>query len=262
MGTPFSQLLRGAKREHGSLALDVPPDWMQGPSVFGGLQAVVALEAMRTCVPSAVLRTLQVTFVAPVPSGAVVARARVLRQGKSATHVEAHLVGGDETLAVMIGVFGHARPSRALRGLRQPHVDTEQAFDMVYDPVAFPGFTQHFAARWLRGALPFSGEPTREQVVEVAMIDEGPATEGHVVAIADFVPPVALAHLDAPAPASTLTWMLEFLGDGVERQPLAGWRVDAELIAARDGYTHQAVTVWAPDGTPVALSRQSMLVFG
>jgi hypothetical protein len=38
--------------------------------------------------------------------------------------------------------------------------------------------------------------------------------------------------------------------------------VDAELVAARDGYTSQSVMLWAPDGTPVAISRQSMLVFG
>ena len=263
MSTSFSQLLRGAKREHGSVELDVPADWMQGRSLFGGLQVVIALEAMRTCVSSAALRTLQSTFVAPIPEGRVVSRARVLRQGKSATHVEARLVDpSGETLALVVGVFGHARSSKASRELRQPHVDASRALDIVYVPGAFPTFTQHFGGRWLRGSLPFSGEPCREQVVEVAVKDEGPTTEGHVVAIADFIPPVALSALDARAPASTLTWMLEFLGDDVERHPLTGWRVDAELLAARDGYTNQAVTVWAPDGTAVALSRQVMLVFG
>ena len=37
---------------------------------------------------------------------------------------------------------------------------------------------------------------------------------------------------------------------------------DAQLVAARDGYTSQAVTIYAPDGTALALSQQSMLVFG
>jgi hypothetical protein len=94
------------------------------------------------------------------------------------------------------------------------------------------------------------------------MKDDGPTTEGHVISIADFIPPVALSHLDSPAPGSTLTWMLEFLRDDVGKLPLTGWRVDAELVAARDGYTSQSVMVFGPDGTPVALSRQSMLVFG
>jgi hypothetical protein len=56
--------------------------------------------------------------------------------------------------------------------------------------------------------------------------------------------------------------MLELLCDDVRNFPLDGWRIDAELIAARDGYTNQSVMLWGPDGTAVALSRQSMLVFG
>jgi acyl-coenzyme A thioesterase PaaI-like protein len=262
MTISFSQLLRGAKRERGYVELEITSDWMQGRSVFGGLQVVVALEAMRTLVPNTTLRTLQATFVAPVPEGAVTARAEVLRQGKSATHVEARLVHGSETSAIVIGVFGHARSSKARRVPRRPHVDADRALELAYVPGAFPSFTQHFGARWLRGSFPFSGRPTDEQVLEVAMKDEGPATEGHVIAIADFIAPVALSYLDAPAPGSTLTWMIEFLRDDLQQLPLTGWRVDAELIAARDGYTNQSVTVWAPDETAVALSRQSMLVFG
>jgi acyl-CoA thioesterase len=230
--------------------------------VFGGLQVVVALEAMRTCVPNEVLRTLQATFVAPVPQGVVRARAEVLRRGKTATHVEARLVDGRETLAVVIGVFGHARPSKAARAPNRPRVDAKDPLELAFVPGLFPAFTQHFRARWLVGSLPFSAQPNHQQVIEVGMKDEGPATEGHVVAIADFIPPVALSHLDTPAPGSTLTWMLELLRNDVHRLPLDGWRVDAELIAARDGYTNQSVMVWAPDGTAVALSRQSMIVFG
>ena len=262
MLTSFSQLMRRTERERGEARLDVPSDWMQGRSVFGGLQVVVALEAMRTCVPSATLRTLQATFVAPVPEGVVRARAQVLRQGKSATHVEARLVDGSQTLAIVIGVFGHARPSKALRVPAQPHVDAEHALELTFVPDLFPSFAQHFRARWFRGSLPFSGRPAHEQVIEVGMKDEGPTSAGHVVAIADFIAPVALSYLDVPAPGSTLTWMLEFLCQDVHHLPLDGWRVDAELTAARDGYTNQSVTVWGPDGTAVALSRQTMLVFG
>jgi hypothetical protein len=58
-----------------------------------------------------------------------------------------------------------------------------------------------------------------------------------------------------------MTWMLEVL-DTFADQPLRGWRTDSEMTAARDGYTSQTTTVYAPDGRAVALSRQSMVVFG
>jgi hypothetical protein len=56
--------------------------------------------------------------------------------------------------------------------------------------------------------------------------------------------------------------MLEFLRDRFDDLPLSHWRVDAEMPAARDGYISQSVMIWAPNGVPAALSRQSMVVFG
>ena len=125
-----------------------------------------------------------------------------------------------------------------------------------------PAFTQHFRARWLRGDLPFSGGRQRDNVLQLSLRDEGPVDETHVLAFADFIPPIALSMFDMPTPGSSLTWMLELLRDRYDDLGMNDWRVDAELIAARDGYTNQSVMLWGPGGEPVALSRQSMVVFG
>lgn len=99
--------------------LDVPDDWLQGRTLFGGMQAIVGLAAMRSLVPEVPLGSLQVTFLAPVPGGPVTARAKVLRSGKSATHVEARIVDGDKALALLVGVFGLPRPSAVALRPRQ-----------------------------------------------------------------------------------------------------------------------------------------------
>jgi len=125
-----------------------------------------------------------------------------------------------------------------------------------------PAFTQHFRAHWLRGDLPFSGGRQRDSVLQLSLRDDGPVDETHVLAFADFIPPIALSLFAAPTPGSSLTWMLELLRDRYDDLGLDDWRVDAELIAARDGYTNQSVMLWGPGGEPVALSRQSMVVFG
>src|SRR3954467_9524801 len=96
--TPFSVLAAREQAADGEAMLDVPQDWLQGRTLFGGLQAVVGLAAMRSLGTAAPLRSLQVTFLAPVPGGPVHARARILRSGKSATHVEARIIDGDNTL--------------------------------------------------------------------------------------------------------------------------------------------------------------------
>jgi hypothetical protein len=161
--------------------------------------------------PDAPLRSLQVTFLAPVPGGLVRRAARILRSGKSATHVEARIVDGDNTLAMMVGVFGTPRSSAVALRPRQPDVTPDNPMELPWVPGVTPNFTRHFKARWVAGARPWSGIQRPDSVIELAMRDQGNATEYHVVAMADFIPPIALSYLKTPVPAASLTWMLEVL---------------------------------------------------
>jgi acyl-coenzyme A thioesterase PaaI-like protein len=260
--TPFSVLLSRIEASEGVAVLDVPDDWLQGRTLFGGLQAVIGLAAMRSLVREMPLRSLQVTFLAPVPGGPVHSAARILRSGKSTTHVEARIVDGESTLCLMVGVFGAARPSDVSVRPAQPAVASAKAIELPWIPGAVPNFTQHFTARWIVGAPPRSGDTSAANVIELGMRDPGNATEYHVVAMADFIPPIALSHLKEMVPAASLSWMLEMLPEDVRSLPLEGWRVDAQMTAADGGYTHQSLTLWGPGGVPVALGRQTMVVFG
>lgn len=265
MPTPFSALLARTVIDGVSATLDVPEDWLQGRSVFGGLQAVIAVQALRTIVdPRIPLRALQMAFIAPVPQGPVRAEARLLRSGKNVTHAEALLRGaGGDVLASVIGVFGAARDSQVRRSPERPLIPPGgPARTMRWLPGLTPNFTQHFQASWSRGGLPFTGDPTPQHVVQLDLHDDGPVTELTLIAIADFIPPVALALLTQVAPGSSLTWLLELVSHRFADWSTRGWRVDAELEAAADGYTSQATRIWAPDGQLAALSRQSMVVFG
>ena len=260
--TPFSLLLSRIEAGQGASMLDVPEDWLQGRTLFGGLQAVVGLAAMRTLAPAAPLRSLQVTFLAPVPGGPVHARAWILRSGKSTTHVEGRIVDGDNTLALMVGVFGSARASAVALRPRQPEVTAAKPIELTWIPGVMPNFTQHFKARWVLGAPPGSGTDEPDNVIELGMRDRGNATESHVLAMADFIPPIALSYLKAPVAAASLTWMLELLPEDVDSLPLDGWRIDAQMTAAHSGYINQSLMLWGPGGVPVALGRQTMVVFG
>src|SRR5687768_16230957 len=98
--------------------------------------------------------------------------------------------------------------------------------------------------------------------MELAMRDTGNATEHHVLAMADFIPPIALSHLETPVAAASLNWMLELVAEDVASMPLDGWHIDAQMVAAGGGYINQSLTLWGPGGVPVALGRQTMVVFG
>lgn len=260
--TPYSVLLSRIAARDGEASVDVPDDWLQGRTTFGGLQAAIALAAMRSVAPAAPLRSLQATFLAPVAGGTVHARAKVLRSGKSATHVEGRLVNGDETLALLVGVFGQARESAVTLRPVQAVVPAKPAAAPARIPGSAPSFTHHFDGRWVVGSPPFTGGTHPENVIELSMRDTGPATEAHVLAMADYIPPIALSYLRERVPGASLSWMLEMLADDVSALPLSGWRIDATMAAAGDGYVHQSLVLWGPGGVPVALGRQSMVIFG
>lgn len=259
----FSEAIRRVTRHNDDWQATVSEDWLQGRSAFGGLQAALALRAMRELVQAdAPLRSLQTTFIAPVAAGTVTIRAQRLREGRSVTQIEASLCDGEQTLCRLVGVFGSARPSVLNFQPVQPAVQADAPKQLRYVEGRMPAFTQHFHASWLRGDLPLSGGHQRESVIQISLRDEGHPDETHVLAFADFIPPIALSMFDMPTPGSSLTWMIELLRDRYDDLGMDDWRVDAELIAARDGYTNQSVMLWGPRGEPVALSRQSMVVFG
>jgi acyl-CoA thioesterase len=158
MPTAFSDLLANTRREGSRVAGVVGEDWLQGRSLFGGLQVALALYAMRGAAPDLPLRVLQTTFIAPVPAGQVDVEARLLRTGKSTRHVEARVLVGGETCALVIGIFGASRSSAVKVSPSQPAVPPGPSYLLPRAPGLVPNFTQHFTARWIRGTPPYTGE--------------------------------------------------------------------------------------------------------
>jgi acyl-CoA thioesterase len=259
----FSELIGSMQERAGTWSVTAGDEWLQGRSLFGGLQSAIALRAMRALVPADVpLRTLQTTFIAPVPAGVVNARARVLRTGKSAIQVAAEIFEGDAVLCLLSGVFGAARESDVSIAPPQPPVPPGKIFDFRFIPGVTPNFTQYLPMRWLSGTPPYTSNPMTRHVIEVSLRDPGPMDEPHLLAIADAPPPVALSMLNKRAFGSSMTWTMEFLDPDLRNRALEGWRLDCEVVAAGEGYTSQSVMIWSPDGKLSAISRQSMVIFG
>jgi acyl-CoA thioesterase len=129
----FSEAMQTVTRHGDGWQGTVSEDWLQGRSAFGGLQAALALRAMRELVPADMpLRSLQTTFVAPVPAGTVGIRAQRLRAGRSVIQVEASLHDGEQILCRLLGVFGNARPSVLDFQPVQPPVEHAAAPELRY----------------------------------------------------------------------------------------------------------------------------------
>jgi acyl-CoA thioesterase len=81
-----------------------------------------------------------------------------------------------------------------------------------------------------------------------------------------------LSRIDRPAPASSLTWAIEFVhppAPAAPAQPAAPpapaadhwWFYRSETETAAGGYAHESAALWDPIGRLVALSRQAVAVF-
>ena len=243
---------------------DIGEQWLQGRSVFGGLQAVLGVRAMRALLTEPLpLRTLQTTFIAPLPCGEVRVEARLLRAGKSTVHAEARLFDGDQPVCLIVAVFGAARPS-TIAIAPPPVVEAKspaQSAELPFIAGITPAFLQMFRMRWADGAFPFCGGSRASTQIWVELRDTDVIDESAVIALADSIPSPALSLLRRPSPASSLTWTLEFLRAHVD-SPAAPWLMDASMTAAGEGYGAQTATLFDQHGQAVALSRQSVVIFG
>lgn len=265
----YSQVLDTVRQVDGGWTADVTDDWLQGRTVFGGLQAAVAVRAMRDLVPQDVpLRALQTTFIGPVPPGPLHIEARVLRSGKSVTHVEARIVDRGQVACLVVGIFGQSRQSTIELEPARPQVPpAESAAYFKYMEGITPRFTRQVEMGWINGVSIFQGATEPRTRIYVGFRDEafaGPGAlgEAQIIGYADIIPSPGLSLLKEPAMASSLTWTLELLTDDLGPARNGLWLMDTVVDSGRDGYLNQSATLWSPEGRAVALSRQSVVVFG
>jgi acyl-CoA thioesterase len=260
----FSQVLNSLTGDGSTFQVSVTDDWAQGRATFGGLIAAAGNEALRQLVPrDRPLRSLQTTFVGPAAAGTWQITARVLRVGRAVTLAQCDVIDAGQVVATIVGVYGGARPSAVtvkVEAESSPR-GVEECREMSYKEGA-PKFTQHFALRWAQSAKPFSGSVNTPTKVYIRHRDPAPLTESHVVALVDSIPTPALSMFEAPAPASSLIWTLEFLEHRFDFAPDAWWRIDSNVDAAGEGYVNQTGVLIDPEGRPAALTRQLFAVFG
>jgi acyl-CoA thioesterase len=270
MTTDFSAVLASIERAgEGSLRVSVPPDWLQGRTVFGGMQMALAARAMRLAMPDEVralpLRSAQITFVGPVAGGeAVELRAEVLRRGRSTVHARCELIQGGAVGASAVAIFGVARPSQFVHELPAPDPGRppEGVSLPTMDPRRAPAFIQHFETRWAYGDVPFSGFPEPRSMIYARLRDRECGPEDAVLALADVIPTPVLSMLTQPAPASSLSWMIEVLRDPAQLD-LHGWcLIDTSVRAGTDGYLSQTSVLHGPDGHAYSVSHQTVGIFG
>ncbi|GAB3670631.1 thioesterase family protein [Salinisphaera aquimarina] len=264
---PLSDLLSSMTPIDGGARVHITPDWLQGRAVYGGLSVALSLQATQNVIGDGLppLRSVQTSFIGPATSEVDI-YPQVVRQGKSTAFVTVDMYSDDKLAARTTFCFGKARESRlAIANHDAPAVPSVDACGAFFEGRdgrnAGPNFAQHFNSRLADGGLPVAAAEQPEFTVWLQHKD--PASRESLVgltALADALPPAAMACFGERAPISTMTWMFDVLQ--AAPSTVDGWwlcRSSAEYT--EDGYSAQAMTIWNTVGELVVIGRQNIAIF-
>ena len=257
--TPIREILAAATPIEGGLRAQIPSDWLQGRTAYGGLSSALALHAAQGIEPDLPpLRSAQVSFIGPL-SGDVRVTATKLRRGRTAAFIQADIVSDAGLGYRAVFVFMAEQPSRvALSGGLAATLPPPAADAKLYTgPDEF--FTGNFNFLDLKAEAPGEAEWLRwARLRDYAGID--PMVE--VLALADALPPAAFKLFGKEfVPLSSVTWIVNLLTPTPATTD-GWWLLSAESQHAVNGGSSQTMMLWNADGVPIAQGMQSVAIFG
>ena len=257
--TPIREILAAATPIDGGFRAQIPSDWLQGRTAYGGLSSALALHAAQGIEPDLPpLRSAQVSFIGPL-SGEVRVTATKLRRGRTAAFIQADIVSDAGLGYRAVFVFMAEQPSRvALSGGLAATLPPPAADAKLYTgPDEF--FTGNFNFLDLKAEAPGEAEWLRwARLRDYAGID--PMVE--VLALADALPPAAFKLFGKEfVPLSSVTWIVNLLTPTPATTD-GWWLLSAESQHAVNGGSSQTMMLWNADGVPIAQGMQSVAIFG
>jgi len=258
----FSALLAATPSLSDGFAVQIPENWHQGRTAYGGFSATLALAAATRVgggdLPP--LRSAQVSFVGPL-YGPVEVRAKVLRTGRNATWIGAEITReGEVGLTASFVFMGpvesalHLNDRPAPEGVIPP--EDAQDFAMRHSPEFL---RHHFDVRF---ALPRTAGKRPELCWWVrAKERDGLDPMAGLLLIADALPPGVLPLLEPKTPVSSMTWQANLLTPAPATRD-GWWLLRSTGDYAERGCSSQRMETWNADGEPVMTGIQSVAIFG
>ncbi|MDN3651937.1 thioesterase family protein [Thalassotalea ponticola] len=249
-----------------SAVVKIDKSWTQGRTVFGGLSAAITYQAIAAHLTGdRLLRSLSTSFVGPIKAGVdICIEVEVLRSGKNVTQVMAKAVQDNSVCLTCLASFGVERASKIVVQSKDshPHNAPKKANFIPQIPKIVPNFLRHFDLALVEGKMPFRASE-QSNLFGWMRFSKAPnaVTDAHLVALIDSWPPAVLQMLRWPAPASSLSWNLEFIHPHRTFACDAWFAYQVNTRQAADGYAHTEANIWDQNGDLIAISRQVVTVF-
>ncbi len=262
--TGWADIHASMKRSGDEFSADIPENWRQGRTAYGGLTSALMLAAaikrFETLPP---LRSALINFVAPV-TGSPNLRSNLERQGRNVTSLSATGHVGEKAVARADFLFGTARSSKIAVDFPAPPAPAPEDTEL-FTPEAtrdmVPGFFHNFDTRLIAGGRPMMGSD-EGYIRTWSRHKHKPSRTGieSLLCIGDVLPPAAIPLMKTFAPISSMSWIFNVLMD----EPITEdgwWHIESRLTAARGGYSSQVMRIWNTDGQLVVEGLQSIAIF-
>jgi len=260
---PFTDLID--KVLSASCAVQITKEWSQGRAGYGGLIAALVYQAMeKRILDGRPVRNLQISFIGPVSfEEPLEIETDILREGKSVSQIFGRGVQNGQTQITIVGSFGHSRDSQLLieHDKKIFPENPEELLVMPYVEGKFPAFTKFFDLRYVT-AFPFAG--SSDTSLRGFVKFKSPQDKmgiAQLIGLVDAWPPTPLPMLDKPAPASSLSWTIEFM----QPQPALGvddyCQYESETTHASNGYGNTRAMIRNMNGELLAISSQTVTIF-
>lgn len=264
--TPLSKVLRLKPDGPEGLGFvtEIPQDWTQGRTTFGGLLAAIAIRGLQSVSQGRPMRSFLMDCLAPTLPGELNIHVDVLRVGRSLLHARATLSQQGQTRALLLGTFGESRETKLkLDGVSAPKSDlpAEQLVRLPYIEGAMPAYTQHFDYRWTSQHGLFSGASEGKLSGFVRALDADRVDAAVIATLIDSFPPPVLTQLRAPAPAGTVTWMVRFTHARPAIASNKFCRYESVTSSANGGHAGVDTKLWDNEGRLLADSHQLVVEF-
>jgi acyl-CoA thioesterase len=244
----------------GRFTAELHERWSSLVGIHGGYTAAIVVNAITAAVddPRRTLRSFATQFAAVPHPGPVDIEVSVERAGRSMTTTSARLLQEGQVLQVAHAASSPSRPGISYDDLVRPRdadpgpiprfassgeVVHFQNADVRLDPdvVLFGDGEKARVAAWLR---PLDGE----------MIDAA-----WLVAMCDILPPAVFSRTSGPVKAATIEYVVH-LATGQPSVPQDEYvYLSCRSPLSTEGFAVEDATMWAPDGTVLALARQTRL---
>ena len=245
----------------------IDSNWAQGRSVFGGLSAALILTHIeaQTGLTDKDLRTINVHFCGAIKAGQPCELSYTeMSDGKSIRQVQGQLMQGGKVKTLIMACFGAQRNSSIqVPGIQLPDVKAaNESLKFPHIKGVTPNFIKHMDMRFTSQHFPFSGSDNAT-MSGYMRFDDAPAcfSDAAILALIDAWPPAVLAMLKTPAPASTVTWNIEFIQPRAELESSDYLYYQCDVVLADLGYAHTEGKIYHPNGKLLALSRQLVAVY-